>query len=100
MSDNGSCATDDIVSCVVDSERLIAEVEKRPALYNRKLKEYSDRNLKEKLWGEVCCSLIRNWTELSGPEKNNKGISWFSYFINSCRHQDYNNLNFVILPRY
>ncbi|XP_046994364.1 uncharacterized protein LOC124606426 [Schistocerca americana] len=55
MSDNGSCATDDIGSCVVDSERLIAEVEKRPALYNRKLKEYSDRNLKEKLWGECKC---------------------------------------------
>lgn len=35
-------------------ELLIIEVEKRPALYNKKLKEYSDKNLKEKLWTELC----------------------------------------------
>jgi len=28
-------------------------VERRPPLYNKNLKEYSDRNLKDKLWYEV-----------------------------------------------
>jgi len=35
-------------------ESFIEEIEKRPALYKKQLKEYSDINLKEKLWEEVC----------------------------------------------
>jgi len=46
------------VSIVEDIEKLICEVERRPPLYNQKLKEYSDRNLKDKLWYEFCKS---NW---------------------------------------
>jgi hypothetical protein len=34
-------------------EKLIEEVEKRPALYLKSLKEYSDTNHKQKLWEEV-----------------------------------------------
>ena len=34
------------MSIVEDIEKLILEVERRPPLYNKKLKEYSDRNLK------------------------------------------------------
>jgi hypothetical protein len=41
------------MSIVEDIEKLILEVERRPPLYNKKLKEYSDRNLKDKLWYEV-----------------------------------------------
>lgn len=37
----------------VDTELFIIEVEKRPALYNTKLKEYSDKILKNKLWIEI-----------------------------------------------
>jgi len=33
---------------------LISETERRPALYGCSLKEYSDKGLKERLWGEVC----------------------------------------------
>jgi len=29
-----------------------------------KLKEYSDRNLKDKLWYEVYESVVTNWSEL------------------------------------
>jgi len=39
---------------IFDSERLITEVEKRPALYNKATQEYSDKHCKEKLWVEVC----------------------------------------------
>jgi len=42
------------------SERLITEVEKRPALYNKATPEYSDKHYKEKLWIEVCEALVSN----------------------------------------
>jgi len=41
------------MSIIEDVEKLISEVERRPPLYNKNLKEYSDRNLKDKLWYEV-----------------------------------------------
>jgi len=37
-----------------DYEILISEIEIRPALYDCSLKEYSDKGLKERLWGKVC----------------------------------------------
>jgi len=37
------------MSVVEDVEKLICEVERPPPLYNKKLEEYSDRNLKDKL---------------------------------------------------
>ncbi|CAI6356973.1 unnamed protein product [Macrosiphum euphorbiae] len=45
-----------MVSMLVETsiENLIEEIEKRPALYKKQLKEYSDINLKKKLWEEVC----------------------------------------------
>jgi len=46
------------MSIVEDVEKLIVEVERRPLLYNKKLKEYSDRNLKDKLWYEVYESVV------------------------------------------
>jgi hypothetical protein len=39
---------------VYDCEMLISEIERRPTLYDCWLKEYSDKGLKERLWGEVC----------------------------------------------
>ncbi|XP_050300090.1 uncharacterized protein LOC126738694 [Anthonomus grandis grandis] len=58
---------------VLDTERIIVEVEKRPALYNKELKEYSDRNAKEKLWIEVCANVIPKWHEISGAERKDRG---------------------------
>jgi hypothetical protein len=52
MSDNETAVDDSPSHIVLDTEKLMCELEKRPALYKKKLKEYSDRNLKEKLWGE------------------------------------------------
>jgi hypothetical protein len=37
------------MSIVQDIEKLTLEMERRPPLYNKKLKEYSDRNMKDKL---------------------------------------------------
>jgi hypothetical protein len=39
---------------VYDCEILISEIERRSTLYDCWLKEYSDKSLKERLWGEVC----------------------------------------------
>ena len=44
MSDNEENAVGGILSAI-DSELLIKEVEKRPALYNKQLKDYSDRTV-------------------------------------------------------
>ncbi|PZC77214.1 hypothetical protein B5X24_HaOG203621 [Helicoverpa armigera] len=43
---------------------LIEEVEKRPALYKKNLKEYSDINVKKRLWEEA------NPTKLSADKKS------------------------------
>ena len=39
---------------VYDCEILITETERRPAQYDRSLKEYSDKGLKQRQWKEVC----------------------------------------------
>jgi len=40
----------------------------------RKLKEYSDRNLKDKFWYEVYESVVTNWSELAAEQKSEKGM--------------------------
>jgi hypothetical protein len=50
--------------------KLIEEVEKRPALYFKSMKEYSDTNHKKK-WEEVGTALIENWNGLAPEEKKN-----------------------------
>lgn len=54
-------------------EELIDEVQKRPALYKKDLKQYSDINVKKRLWEEVCEVLISNWAELSVNERKEQG---------------------------
>jgi hypothetical protein len=44
------------------------EMEKRPALYLKSMKEYSDTNHK-KLWEEEYIALIENWNVLAPEEK-------------------------------
>lgn len=73
MSDNESTGCAELILTVIDTELLIKQIEKRPALYNKQLKEYSDRNVKEKLWAEVCLHVIPNWNELDAKEKKTKG---------------------------
>lgn len=52
---------------------LIEEIEKRPALYKKNLKEYSDANLKKKLWVEVCEAVVSDWNQLTAEEKTKQG---------------------------
>jgi hypothetical protein len=69
------------MSIVEDIEKLILEVERRPPLYNKNLKEYSDRNLKNKLWYEVCKSVVTNWSELPAEHKSEKGVLIFVFVL-------------------
>jgi len=66
---------------VEDIEKLIWEVERRPPWYNKKFKEYSDRNLKDKLWYEVCESVVTNWSELPAEEKSEKCMLIFLFIL-------------------
>ena len=38
----------------LDTEKLIIKMERRAALYNTHMLEYSDKHVKGKLWTEVC----------------------------------------------
>ncbi|GLV42540.1 uncharacterized protein CBL_03278 [Carabus blaptoides fortunei] len=55
-----------------DSETFITEVEKRPALYNKTLPEFRDKNTREKLWSEVSETVVPNWNQLDLKEKRIK----------------------------
>lgn len=69
MMDSASCL-------LVDTyiEKLIQEIEKRPALYKKNLKEYSDVNQKIKLWEGVCEAVVPNWNELGAEDKTKQSI--------------------------
>jgi hypothetical protein len=69
------------MSVVEDIEKLIWEVERRLPWYNKKLKEYSDRNLEDKLWYEVCESVVTNWSKLPDEEKSEKGMLIFLFML-------------------
>jgi hypothetical protein len=69
------------MSIVEDIEKLIWEVERRPPWYNKKLKDYSDRNLKDKLWYEVCKSVVTNWSELPAEQKSEKCMLIFLFIL-------------------
>jgi len=76
------------MSIAEDIERLICEVERRAPLYNKKLKEYSDRNLKDKLWYEVCKSVVMNWSELPTQQKSEKRVEHFRYLGTNLTNQN------------
>ena len=45
------------------------------------MKEYSDRNLKDKLWYEVYESVVTNWSELAAEQKSEKGMLIFMFIL-------------------
>ena len=48
---------------------------------NKKLKEYSDRNVKDKLWCEVIKSVVTNWSELPAEQKSEKCMLIFLFIL-------------------
>lgn len=66
----------------IDNALLIEEVEKRAAIYDKKLKEYSDSNLKIKAWNEISRIIFSTvWGTLSSQEKTEAGEFIFIFSI-------------------
>lgn len=59
-----------------DMDTFIGLIEKRPSLYMKNLKEYTDTNVRKKLWEEVCTEIVPNWAELSAESRIKYG-EWF-----------------------
>ena len=70
----------DPVFKIFDSERLITEVEKRLALYNKATPESSDKHCKEKLWIEVCEAVVPNWSRMDTTARVATGKSVKHHF--------------------
>ena len=67
---------------VHDCEILISETERRPAVYDCSLKEYSDMGLKGRLWGEVCETVVCLWVGPTGrPRETWKRQTLFSLIL-------------------
>ena len=56
-----------------NTEELISEVEKRPALWDPSKEEYKNKNKKEEAWLEVCRSIYQNYEEKTYEEKKQIG---------------------------
>jgi hypothetical protein len=69
---------------VFDSERLITEVEKRPALYSKATPEYSDKNCREKLLVEICEAVVPNWSRLDKNQEWQQVKSVKNHFCVHC----------------
>ncbi|KAM5135995.1 uncharacterized protein ACMZJ9_018509 [Mantella aurantiaca] len=57
---------------IVDTDLLISEVKKRPAVYDQTEDDYSDRNKKQRCWEEICAVLVPGWEESTQLEKCRK----------------------------
>ncbi|XP_066443024.1 uncharacterized protein [Eleutherodactylus coqui] len=57
---------------IVDTDLLISEVKKRPAVYDQQEDNYSDRSKKQRCWDEICAILVPGWEESSQLEKSCK----------------------------
>lgn len=65
----------------IDIEKLICEIQKRRHLYDTTTAEYSDRNVKKKLWEEVCVQLIADWDKLEIQDKIKQGKFLMSHIL-------------------
>ncbi|GAB6020127.1 hypothetical protein CHUAL_002856 [Chamberlinius hualienensis] len=76
----------------IDIDKLIEEVEKRPALYNKNSKDFNDVKLRKKLWEDVGEAVVCGWSELSGHEREKLGLTlhkrWTS--LRSCFRREIN----------
>ncbi|XP_072386379.1 uncharacterized protein [Diabrotica undecimpunctata] len=53
-------------------ESLITAVEKRPILYNKKHRDYNNKEDKEQAWMDVCAEILPQWYDYGEAERNSK----------------------------
>ncbi|XP_030757083.1 uncharacterized protein LOC115882954 [Sitophilus oryzae] len=56
----------------LESEKVIAEIRKRPVLYDSNMIHYCNRSLRKELWAEVCQEVVEDWDKLSKSAKRSK----------------------------
>ena len=69
---------------IFDSERLITDVEKWLALYNKATPEYCDKHCKEKFWIEVSEAVVPNWSRMDTTARVATGKSVKNHFYVHC----------------
>ncbi|KAM4695624.1 uncharacterized protein WCC33_014423 isoform 3-T3 [Rhinophrynus dorsalis] len=67
-----ACVKMSMSRLLIKTDVLIAEVQKRPALYDRHLTEYRDKIKRRDMWDEVCERVIPEWHECTDEEKSSK----------------------------
>jgi len=65
---------------VYDCGILISDIERRPAVYDCSLKEYSDRGLKDRLWGEMWDGKDGNTGHYEESQKYGDSATIFAVF--------------------
>ena len=50
-------------------EDFLSKIEKNPPIYNKALKEYSDRNYIKNIWRQITEKFVPNYAELSDKKK-------------------------------
>ena len=63
-----------------DVDKFRHEIEKRPTIFDKQLKQYSDKVKKDKLWSEAYEAMQDGWEEMVEEEKI-KIVSYFFMFI-------------------
>lgn len=56
---------------MINSEKLIREIEKHNVLYDRSVKDYYNKNVKHLVWNKVCAVVYPIWNQLNDLEKCN-----------------------------
>ncbi|KAM9296558.1 uncharacterized protein PAF06_017462 [Gastrophryne carolinensis] len=57
---------------MVDTDLLISEVKKRPAVYDQHEDDYGDRGKKQRCWEEICAVLVPAWHACCPMERARK----------------------------
>ncbi|XP_075694879.1 uncharacterized protein LOC142661384 [Rhinoderma darwinii] len=76
----------------ISVEKLIILVQHKPCLWNKRLEEYADRNLKDLAWQEVCSEVHPEWEKATNVQKK-RMVEYVKTRWNTCRDQFKRELN-------
>lgn len=65
---------------MIDNEKLILLVQNSPELWDKTVKGYNDKNVRELCWDLIGTEMCDNWPKM--PENVRDGESKFQYHIN------------------
>ena len=69
----------------MDIEMIITAVQERPEIFDKKHPHYSDKNIKNKKWIEICEQVFTEWAITSEEEimKKGKAVAMHMYIYRS-----------------